>query len=84
MFVDAKVCSLDGPVLPVHETGLTGFQDQFDYLKDWSNSFSTENTKSAMVIQNNDAAEVSVWGQSFISKILAVEVRHYFIFSYDW
>ena len=32
MFVDAKVCSLDRPVQPGWETGLTGFQDRSDRL----------------------------------------------------
>ena len=30
MFVDAKVCSLDRPVQPAQDTGLTGFQDRSD------------------------------------------------------
>ena len=32
MFVDAKVCSLDRPVQPAQETGLTEFQGQSNRL----------------------------------------------------
>jgi len=63
------------PVWPDSKTGLTT-------CKTGLTIFSSESTKSAMLIQNHDAVEVSVSGHSFISRILAVEVRHYFIFIY--
>ena len=84
MFVDAKVCSLDKLVQLAHETGLTRFKDWSDRLQTRSNHFFLQkNTKSAMVVQNRNAAEITVWGKNFLQKNtkLAIEVWH-FIFSY--
>ena len=77
MFVDAKVYSLDRPVQPVHETDLTACQTGLTTCP-------IENTKSALVAQSHDAAEVSVWEQFFIDYqqiSSCIKVRH-FIFSY--
>ena len=66
MFVDAKVCSLDKLVQLAHETGLTRFKDWSDRLQTRSNHFFLQkNTKSAMVVQNRNAAEITVWGKKF-------------------
>jgi len=53
MFVDAKVYSLDRPVQPVHETDLIACQTGLTTCP-------IENTKSALVAQSRDAAQVSV------------------------
>jgi len=84
MFVDVKVHSLDKSVQPVYETGLTGFQDRSDRLWNRSNCFFAENTKSAMVSQNHNTTEDSVWRKSFIDyqqSSSCIKVWH-FTFSY--
>ena len=84
MFVDTR-CTLWTnrsnrflrPVWPDFMTGLTACGTGLII-------FSVENTKSAMVAQNHNAAEVSDWRKSFIDYLQSsccIKVRH-FTFSY--
>ena len=64
-------------IRPIHETDPTACQTGLTTCP-------IENTKSALVAQSHDAAEVSVWEQFFIDYqqiSSCIKVRH-FIFSY--
>jgi len=85
MFVDTKVHSLDKPVQPVFETGLTGFHDRSDRLWNRFNQFFLWKTLSRLwwpkIIMQ---PRFSAWRKSFIDYLQSsscIKVWH-FTFNY--
>ena len=72
MFVDTKVHSLDKPVQPEFETGLTGFHDRSDRLWNRFNQFFLRKTLSRLGWPKIIMQPMLVFGEKFLLIIYIV------------